>query len=279
MPIDNQVKPDAKNNDGSIMKLFKSIRSFILNIFATNKNSGESWFDTLKTLTWALLVAFAIRSFLFEPFYIPSGSMYPTLMVGDYMFVNKMSYGYSRYSFPFAAIPFDDRILSSQPEQGDVAVFRHPDKTEIDFVKRVIGMPNDKIQVISGILHINDVAVKRKRIEDYLYNPEFPNAKTVRQYRETLPNGVMHNILETSGDNGYYDNTRQFIVPDGHYFVMGDNRDNSNDSRGDVRFVPIENFIGKASFFFYSVDGTVSLFNPLTWPSAIRFSRLFNGIE
>ncbi len=279
MPTDNQVNHDAKNNDGSIMKLLKSVKLFILNIFATSKDNGESWFDTLKTLTWALLVAFAIRSFLFEPFYIPSGSMYPTLMVGDYMFVNKMSYGYSRYSFPFAAIPFDDRILSSQPEQGDVAVFRHPDKTEIDFVKRIIGMPNDKIQVISGILHINDVAVKRKRIEDYLYNPEFPNAKTIRQYRETLPNGVVHNILETSGDNGYYDNTRQFIVPDGHYFVMGDNRDNSNDSRGDVRFVPVANFIGKASFFFYSVDGTVSLFNPLTWPSAIRFSRFFNGIE
>ena len=247
----------------------------------TKKNAPkeEGWIDTLRTLGWAFGIALVIRSFFFEPFNIPSGSMIPTLLVGDYMFVNKMSYGYSKYSFPLNAIPFDGRIMETQPERGDVAVFRHPKKTDIDFVKRIVGLPGDTIQVISGVLHINGEAVKRRRIEDYVYNPEFPNSRSVRQYVETLPNGVEHRILETGGDTSYYDNTREVKVPEGYFFAMGDNRDNSNDSRGDVKFIPMENLVGRASFFFYSVDGTVSLWNPFSWPTAIRYSRFFNGIN
>lgn len=259
MSKDDTVKPDNK----------------------TNKNGAkeESWMDTIRTLGWAFAIALVIRSFFFEPFNIPSGSMIPTLLIGDYMFVNKTSYGYSKYSFPLGIIPFEGRIMETLPERGDVAVFRHPKKTDVDFVKRIVGLPGDKIQVVSGVLHINGEAVKRKRIEDYVYQPDMGNPKSVRQYIETLPNGVEHPILETNGDTSYYDNTHVVTVPAGHFFAMGDNRDNSNDSRGDVKFVPMENLVGKASFFFYSIDATGSLWNPFSWPTAIRYSRLFNGID
>ena len=245
-------------------------------------SAAATWWENIKTVVWALGIAIVVRTFFFEPFNIPSGSMVPTLLIGDYMFVNKMSYGYSRYSFPFSMGGFDGRILESQPERGDVAVFRHPEKTEIDFVKRIVGLPGDRLQVKAGVLHINGDPVKRKRSGDYTY---YDNSRasfvTGRLYLETLPNGVEHPILETSGDTGWLDNTPEFVVPEGHFFAMGDNRDNSNDSRvlGDVGYVKMENLIGRASFFFFSVDETASLYKPWTWPTAIRYSRVFNGID
>lgn len=242
---------------------------------------GDSLGETFRTLIWAVLIAVGVRTFFFEPFNIPSGSMIPTLLVGDYMFVNKMTYGYGRYSFPFGLIPFEGRIFGSEPERGDVAVFRHPTKPGIDYVKRVIGLPGDRIQMISGVLHINGEAVNRRRIEDYVVKPETAFPKSVKQYSETLPNGVTHQIIEEKGDSWVADNTNVYVVPKGHFFAMGDNRDNSTDSRflQQVGFVPMDNLIGKASIFFYSADSTVSLWKPWTWITGTRYSRLLDGIE
>lgn len=248
---------------------------------AKKVKKGDSLGETFRTLIWAVVIAFGVRTFFFEPFNIPSGSMIPTLLVGDYMFVNKMSYGYGRYSFPLGLIPFEGRIFGSEPERGDVAVFRHPHKPSIDYVKRVVGLPGDRIQVVSGILHINGEAVKRRRVEDFVINPETRAPQTVKQYQETLPNGVQHPIVEEKGDNWYADNTNVYVVPEGHFFSMGDNRDNSTDSRflNDVGFVPMDNLIGKATIFFYSADSTVTLWKPWTWFTGTRYSRLFGGIE
>ncbi|WP_311195696.1 signal peptidase I [Aestuariispira ectoiniformans] len=245
------------------------------------KQKGDSLGETLRTLVWAILIAVGVRTFFFEPFNIPSGSMIPTLLIGDYMFVNKMTYGYGRYSFPFGLVPFEGRIFGSEPERGDVAVFRHPNKPGVDYVKRIIGLPGDRIQMISGVLHINGEPVKRRRVEDYVLDPETNMPKSVKQYVETLPNGVTHNIIETHGDNWIADNTKVYVVPEGYFFAMGDNRDNSSDSRflDDLGFVPMGNLIGKASVFFYSADSTVSLIKPWTWLTGTRYSRLFDGIE
>lgn len=245
------------------------------------KKKGDSLGETLRTLFWAVLIAVGVRTFFFEPFNIPSGSMIPTLLVGDYMFVNKMTYGYGRYSFPFGLVPFEGRIFGSEPERGDVAVFRHPTKPGIDYVKRIVGLPGDRIQMVSGILHINGKPVKRRRVEDYVIKPETASPQSVKHYVETLPNGVTHSIIEEKGDNWYADNTKIYVVPEGHFFAMGDNRDNSTDSRflNEVGFVPMGNLIGKASIFFYSADSTVSLYKPWTWLTGTRYSRLLDGIE
>ena len=239
-------------------------------------NAG-GWGETLRTVVYALVIAVVVRTLFYEPFNIPSGSMMPTLMDGDYLFVSKLSYGYSRYSFPFSAGPFEGRIISDRPERGDVAVFRKPTDTSIDFIKRIIGLPGDRIQVVRGVLHINGEAVKRRRIEDY----QLRSGRTVPQYIETLPNGVQHHILEGSGDSGPLDNTAVFTVPAGHYFAMGDNRDNSRDSRvlNVVGYVPFENLIGRADLMFWSVEPQVVLWQPWTWPTGIRYSRLFDVVE
>ena len=260
----------------------------------------ESWLETVKTLGWAVAIALVVRTFLFEPFNIPSGSMIPTLLVGDYMFVNKMSYGYSKYSLPFAFIPFEGRIFSDKPERGDVAVFRKPTETNIDYVKRIIGLPGDTIETKSGVLYINGKPVTRKSVSldsldmdldlDLNINTDVNNSigKRNQLYIETLPNGVQHHILELLGDTGRGDDTGPFKVPEGHYFAMGDNRDSSLDSRtldknfhyrNEVGFVPHENLIGEATVFFFSIDDSASLFKPWTWPGAIRYSRLLNSID
>lgn len=233
------------------------------------------WNDTVQTVFFAFLIAIAVRVAVFEPFNIPSGSMKPTLLVGDYLFVSKYSYGYSRYSFPLGLVPFSGRIWESPVERGDVAVFRKPPENEIDYIKRIIGLPGDRIQVVKGVLHINGEAVKRERIEDFALDL---HGKKVEQYTETLPNGRTHRILETRGDEGGADNTRVFTVPEGHYFAMGDNRDNSADSRV-IGFVPAENMVGRAEILFFSTDGSAALWEVWKWPFAIRYSRLFNGVE
>lgn len=235
--------------------------------------------ETVKTVAYAFLIAIVIRTFAYEPFRIPSGSMIPTLLVGDYLFVSKFSYGYSRYSFPLGLIPFDGRILADQPERGDVVVFKEPNDTSVDFIKRVIGLPGDRVQMINGILHVNGEPVPRERVEDYVQRE--PNGSVLRltQYQETLPNGVAHPILEIHGDTYFMDSTREYRVPEGHYFMMGDNRDSSQDSRATVGFVPEENLVGRAEFIFFSHDGSAAIWEIWKWPSAIRWDRFFHPVD
>ena len=235
--------------------------------------------ETVRTVVYAVLFAVVVRTFLFEPFNIPSGSMIPTLLVGDYLFVSKYSFGYSRHSLPFSPPIFKGRIFESQPERGDVAVFKLPLDNETDYIKRIIGLPGDKIQVVSGVLHINGKAVKRRRVSDY--PGDTSGQRTAIQYDETLPEGLIHRIIETQGDFGQLDKTPIYTVPKGHYFAMGDNRDSSLDSRvlDHVGFVPAENLVGRAEFLFFSTNGRARIWEVWKWPITIRYSRLFDGID
>ncbi|HXV22943.1 MAG TPA: signal peptidase I [Alphaproteobacteria bacterium] len=228
--------------------------------------------ETVRTIAYAALIALVVRTFLFEPFNIPSGSMLPTLLIGDYLFVSKYSYGYSRHSFPFSPNLFSGRVLGGQPERGDVAVFKLPSDNSTDYIKRVIGLPGDRIMVRDGTLHINGVAVTRQKIEGE--DPEAPGGTI---YLETLPNGISHRIRE-AGDNEFGDHTREYVVPPGHFFVMGDNRDNSQDSRF-IGPIPAENLVGRAEILFFSVDGSAALWEVWRWPMAIRWSRLLKMVE
>jgi len=243
----------------------------------TKKKSG--WGESIRTILYAGLIAIGIRSIAFEPFNIPSGSMIPTLLVGDYLFVSKYSYGYSRHSFPFSPNLFSGRILGSMPQRGDVAVFKLPRDTSQDYIKRIIGLPGDRIQVIRGILHVNGEAVRREAIGPYVTEGDGPRM-TVRLYREVLPGGRTHEIIEQT-DDGVLDNTPEFTVPPGHVFAMGDNRDNSLDSRvqSAVGFVPIENLVGRAEFIFFSVDGSSPFWQVWNWPFAIRWTRLLSAVR
>ena len=229
----------------------------------------------------ALLIAVVVRTVLFQPFNIPSGSLIPTLLVGDYLFVSKYSYGYSRYSIPFGPPVISGRIWASEPKRGDIAVFKLPKDNSTDYIKRVIGLPGDKIQVVSGVLHINGQAVKRERIEDYETFDAWGRATKVVQYRETLPNGVAHDIIEREGDRGFWDNTELYAVPPGHFFMMGDNRDNSTDSRdlASVGYVPFENFVGRAEIIFFSIDEGASAWQVWEWPWTVRWERMFKPIR
>ena len=239
------------------------------------QKKSDGILEIAKTVGYAILIALVIRSVLYEPFRIPSGSMIPSLLVGDYLFVSKYSYGYSRYSFPWSPDLFSGRIMESAPKRGDVAVFRQPPHPETDFIKRIIGLPGDHIQMKGGILYINDVAVIREKIADYVDE----QGDSYPQYIETLPNGVKHRIIEMQGDNGSLDNTDVFIVPPDHYFAMGDNRDDSSDSRTEVvGYVPAENLVGRAEILFFSINGTAHLWEFWKWPLAIRFARFFDLI-
>ncbi len=250
--------------------------------------------ETVKTVVWALLIAGVFRTLFFQPFWIPSGSMKDTLLIGDFLFVNKMAYGYSKHSCPFSACPIEGRLFGSEPERGDVVVFRHPTRG-VDFIKRVIGLPGDTIQVIDGVLQINGTPVKladggkfdevmelqgpqgsKPRCEN---DPVGQGGLCVKSRKlETLPNGVTHSILNIS-DTWVADNTPVFTVPEGQYFFMGDNRDNSEDSRfpaasGGLGFVPAEFLIGRADRVMFSAAGR-SLFFFWTW----RPERFFKAIE
>ena len=232
--------------------------------------------ETLQTIVIAVLIALGIRTFAFEPFNIPSGSMIPTLLIGDYLFVSKFSYGYTRYSFPFSPPLFEGRVFGGLPERGDVAVFRKPGEEDTDYIKRIVGLPGDRIRMIRGVLHINGEAVKREKILEGREEGSFG----FTEYIETLPNGRQHLIRERS-DTDVADNTVEYLVPEGHVFAMGDNRDNSQDSRrlNDVGYIPVENLIGRAEILFFSHDGTARFWEVWRWPWAIRFSRIFDGIE
>ena len=236
--------------------------------------------ELIKTLVFAILIAVGFRTVAYEPFNIPSGSMFPTLLIGDYLFVSKPSYGYSRHSLPFSPPLFEGRVFNSAPERGDVAVFKKPTDESTDYIKRVVGLPGDRIQMKQGRLYINGDQVARRRIEDYVMTGPFGRSVSVPQFIETLPNGVEHHILEAMGDRAQLDNTKEFVVPEDYYFMMGDNRDNSLDSRdGSVGMVPLENFVGRAELLFFSTDGSASLLEFWKWPFATRFSRLFQTIE
>jgi len=246
----------------------------------TKRKSAGGILDTVKTIVYAVLIALVVRTVAYEPFNIPSGSMVPTLLVGDYLFVSKFSYGYSRYSVPFGLPLFSGRIFFHPPERGDVAVFKLPTDNSTDYIKRVIGLPGDHIQMKNGVLYINDQPCPRKRIEDYLYEEGNGAVIPITQYLETLPNGRQHRIIQMT-DNGPLDNTPVYDVPMGKYFMMGDNRDNSQDSRvlSAVGYVPAENLVGPAQFIFFSTDGSAALWEPWKWPFAIRYSRLFHGVN
>jgi signal peptidase I len=232
----------------------------------------ESWLEVVKTIVYALLIAGVIRSFVFQPFNIPSGSMEGTLLVGDYLFVSKAAYGYSRYSFPFGAIPFSGRFMASTPTRGDVVVFKFPGDNSTDYIKRLIGLPGDRIQMKEGVLYINDKAIPKVPVADYV--EDFGGQPHhVPQFRETLPNGVSYDVLDRY-PGGELDSTQVFVVPEGHYFMMGDNRDNSDDSREHVGYVPFENFVGKAEIIFFSTDGSAHFWEFWKWPFAIRYGRI-----
>ena len=235
--------------------------------------------ETIKVILQALVLALLVRTFLYQPFNIPSGSMKSTLLVGDYLFVSKFSYGWSKYSLPYAAVPFSGRILGSEPTRGDVAVFKLPRDNETDYIKRVIGLPGDRIQVRRGLLHINGEAVKVEPVEPFAERGRFGQTKRLAAFKETLPGGVSHTILRET-DEGYQNNTPEFVVPAGHYFMMGDNRDNSQDSRylDAVGYVPAENLIGKAQVIFFSIEEGATPWAFWTWPWEIRWSRLANLI-
>jgi len=236
-------------------------------------------YETIKVIFQALLIALVIRTFLFQPFNIPSGSMIDTLLVGDYLFVSKYAYGYSRYSFPFGIVPIEGRVFASEPERGDIAVFKLPRDNATDYIKRIIGMPGDRIHLRDGIVYINDVAVERERISDYVEIGL--NGREIRsaRFRETLPNGVSYEVLDGE-QNGPYDDTDVYTVPPGHYFMMGDNRDRSMDSRNQmlVGFVPFENLVGRAEVVFFSIREGTPVWQVWEWPWAVRWGRIFDTL-
>jgi signal peptidase I len=238
--------------------------------------------ENFPTISYALLIALMIRAFFFQPFNIPSGSMIPTLLIGDYIFVAKYSYGYSKHSLPFSLPIFDGRIFGRQPHRGDVVVFKVLTDNRTDFIKRLIGLPGDRIQMRHGVLYINDAAVPRVRIADFVYYNESGNniQQHIPQYRETLPGGVSYTILDLI-DESMTDNTGIYTVPPDHYFMMGDNRDNSNDSRVQdvVSYVPFENLVGKAETIFFSNNGRAHFWEVWHWPSSIRWKRIFSWVN
>ena len=244
---------------------------------AAPASDHSEWIDTIKTVVYAVAIAMLVRTFAYEPFNIPSGSMKPTLLVGDYLFVSKTSYGYSRHSLPFSLPLIPGRILYDSPERGDVLVFKKPPENKTDFIKRVVGLPGDTVQVIRGVLHINGKAVSRRRIEDFVERDVYGNSRRIPQFIETLPNGVQHQILEAEGDTARLDDTKVFAVPEGHFFAMGDNRDNSSDSRV-FKFIPKENLVGRAEFLFFSIDDAKP-WELWKWFGRLRTERIFEGVE
>jgi signal peptidase I len=252
------------------------------------------WRETVKTIFWALVIAGVFRTLFFQPFWIPSGSMKETLLVGDFLFVNKMAYGYSRWSCPWGLCPFSGRIFAAMPARGDIVVFRHP-VNGADYIKRVVGLPGDRIQMRQGVLYINDepapqtpAGVFAEVYERQGSAGQFPRCEnapvgaggicTKSRFIETLPGGVQHIVLNIE-DGGFLDNTPVFTVPAGHFFLMGDNRDNSVDSRvpqnaGGVGFVPFENLIGRADRVIFSSAGR-SMLAVWTW----RSDRFFHPLQ
>ena len=238
------------------------------------KRKSGTLLENGKTIIYAGLIAVVIRTFLFEPFNIPSGSMIPTLLIGDYLFVAKYSYGFSRYSFPFSPNFFSGRIFASVPHRGDVVVFRYPPDPSEDYIKRVIGLPGDHVQVRDGQLYIDGQEVPRQLAGDYATDDQGIHM-VVRRYIEDLPGGngyrgADHSILKQT-DQGEANNTPDFVVPAQSLFVMGDNRDNSADSRF-WGYVPMENLVGRAEIIFFSFDARAPWWEVWEWPLEVRWN-------
>jgi signal peptidase I len=236
--------------------------------------------EFIRLLIHAGIIALVIRTFFFQPFNIPSGSMKATLLVGDYLFVSKYTYGFSRYSLPLSPNLFSGRIGAfNKPERGDIVVFRLPKDDSTDYIKRVIGLPGDKIQMIDGVVHINGVPAKRERVQDFIDEEEGRRTTRVRQWRETLPNAVSYTTLDLPY-NLQSDNTEVYEVPPDNYFMMGDNRHNSTDSRfPQVGFVPFDNFVGRAQLIFFSVHEGERAWEIWRWPFSVRWGRLFTIVR
>ncbi len=242
--------------------------------------AADEFIEIVKTIVYALGIALVLRVLLFQPFTIPSGSMIPNLQVGDYIIVTKYSYGYSRHSIPFSPPIFHGRLFGRTPTRGDIIVFKDPKDNRTDYIKRLIGLPGDRIQVADGVVYLNDKAIPQKVLP-----PENSSDYTgVTRIEETMPSGRKY-ITQDTYPNGPGDNTGVFLVPEGHYFFMGDNRDNSADSRfradkieQGVGFVDAENLVGRARIILFSWDGA-KLYNPITWFTKIRLNRFFHSLK
>ena len=236
--------------------------------------------ETLRTIIFAMIIALTIRTLAFEPFNIPSSSMVPTLLIGDFLFVSKYSYGYGGTGTFWGMAPFSGRVLGHEPQRGDVVVFKTPRDNTTDYIKRLIGLPGDTIQMRHGILHVNGVPVDRDRLEKpFDDDGQLLASLDTIDYVEHLPGGVNH-IIRKQGDENSLDNTDVFTVPEHHYFFMGDNRDNSQDSRTHmVGYVPEENLVGRAEFLFFSIQPDASFWQFWKWPWSVRWNRLFTKIN
>lgn len=248
----------------------------------------ESWGETLRWLAIMLVLVFGFRSLAFEMFNIPSGSMIPTLQVGDFVLVSKASYGYSRFSFPFSPNLFSGRVLGAEPHRGDVAVFRFTKNTSVDYIKRVVGLPGDHIQVTGGRLFLNGVEVPRRSEGHYEVRDENDRLLSGERYREVLPGSggrppVEHEILKLT-DEGFANDTPEYVVPQGYFFAMGDDRDDSADSRfqgdgpDDLGFVPMQNLVGRAPLVLFSIDLRHPGWEVWYWPAEIRWGRFLHSV-
>lgn len=243
----------------------------------TSRKSGGIK-DTVRTLVYAIAIALFVRTFAYEPFNIPSGSMKPTLLVGDYLFVSKFAYGYSKYSLPLSLPLFSGRIFGSLPERGDVAVFKLPTDNKTDYIKRIVGLPGDTLKVTDGVLHVNGEAADLEPIGPFIDDMDGRKI-TIEKFGETLPSTDRQHFILDLTERGRLDNTDAFEVPAGHVFAMGDNRDNSLDSRTSaVGYIPVENLIGRAEIMMFSVNGSARIWEPWKWPWAIRYDRIFKRI-
>ena len=242
-----------------------------------NKNF---FIDNIKTIFYALIIAVLIRSIIIQPFYIPSSSMEPNLLVGDRLFVSKYSFGYSRHSFPFSPPLFKGRVLSKIPKRGDVIVFKTPSDNRTDYIKRLIGLPGDKIKFIDGDLHINNNQILKTRLSTSDTIHCGINVIPVNTFEEKLSNGKKYESVYRK--NNTFQNSDEFIVPSKHYFFLGDNRDCSKDSRflSSVGYVHEDNLVGKAQFIFFSSDYRVgSIFKFWKWTDTLRLNRFFKKIN
>ena len=231
------------------MGLFSQVKNKVVNF---------NFQELFSSILWAVVVALIFRTFLFEPFRIPSTSMVPTLMVGDFLFTSKYSYGFSKYSFPLPLPFLEGRFLFSEPERGDVIVFKGVHDPETFYIKRLIGLPGDSIQIRKSVIYINDKPVERKYVGKYEVNNDRHGNQIYSKYIETLPNNIEHDIIELdSWDHAAFpDSTIRYIVPEKHYFFMGDNRNNSKDSRylSEFGYIPEDRLVGKARYIFMSAD-------------------------